>query len=357
MFRNVFIFAGSLIGFLVSQSVSAQTPAAGTPPPSANPPPPPIADLTPVELPDRSRCNSPIDCVTCNNQPPAILTSAEYILVRPRRRENDYAIIDPTNNLTPEGSIRNVPFDTTGAFRVGAGYRPGGTPWEVMFTYMYLHDGNDRSAAAPPGGTLYATQTRPGLVDNVLFALGSNSLTMNVYDLETARQFQIDDTFTFRLGFGTRFADVDQTIRAFYFGGDANGAAVRSRVSFDGGGITVGGQGDWVVWRGIRLFGRGRASLLMADFSNHLTETDNGGRTVNANVREHYFQTVPVLELATGVAWEYRNLRVAVGYELQNWFNTVDSPTFVDDFAEGKLGRRKSDLGLEGIFVQLGLAF
>src|SRR5438876_983940 len=160
MFRNVFIFAGSLIGFLVSQSVSAQTPAAGTPPPSANPPPPPIADLTPVELPDRSRCNSPIDCVTCNNQPPAILTSAEYILVRPRRRENDYAIIDPTNNLTPEGSIRNVPFDTTGAFRVGAGYRPGGTPWEVMFTYMYLHDGNDRSAAAPPGGTLYATQTR-----------------------------------------------------------------------------------------------------------------------------------------------------------------------------------------------------
>ena len=180
---------------------------------------------------------------------------------------------------------------------------------------------------------------------------------MNVYDLETARQFQIDDTFTFRLGFGTRFADVDETIRAVYFGGDANGAAVRSRVSFDGGGITVGGQGDWLVWRGIRLFGRGRASLLMADFSNHLTETDNGGRTVNANVREHYFQTVPVLELATGVAWEYRNLRVAVGYELQNWFNTVDSPTFVDDFAEGKLGRRKSDLGLEGIFVQLGLAF
>ena len=46
-----------------------------------------------------------------------------------------------------------------------------------------------------------------------------------------------------------------------------------------------------------------------------------------------------------------------VGYEIANWFNVVDSPTFIDDFSEGTLGRRQSDLGIEGIFAQLGLVF
>jgi hypothetical protein len=183
------------------------------------------------------------------------------------------------------------------------------------------------------------------------------SLNMNVYDLESIRNFQIDKDFAFKLGFGSRFANIEQDLQAFYFGGDANGAAVRRHVCFDSFGLTVGGQGDWVFWRNFRLYGRAKGSLLMADFDNSLFETNNGGVTVNANVHEHYRQVVPVIELASGVAWEYRNLRVSVGYELQNWFNVVNAPTFVDDFAEGKLGRRTSDLGIEGISFRLGYNF
>ena len=121
--------------------------------------------------------------------------------------------------------------------------------------------------------------------------------------------------------------------------------------------MTIGAQGEWRVWNGFRFFGRGRGSLLIADFTNSLVETDNNGATVNTNLVETYIQTVPVLELASGIAWERRNFRVALGYEIQNWFNVIDSPMFVDDLAEGKIGRRKSDLGIEGFFFQLGLAF
>jgi hypothetical protein len=338
----------------------AQPPA---PPAPASPPtrpvdaPPPIADLTPIDLPERSNACGPIDCITCNEHPAAILTSAEYIIARPRRRANDYVIVDPNDNLTPEGTIKNVQYSTDSAFRLGAGYRPGGSAWEFMFTYFYLHDGNDRNATAPPGGVLYATLTRPGIIDIADVAAASASLNMNVYDLESIRFFQVDNDFSFKLSFGTRFANMDQTLQAFYFGGDANGAAVRSHVCFDSFGLTLGGQGEWVFWRSFRLFGRARGSLLMADFDNTLIETNNGGGTVLANVREGYHQVVPVIELASGVAWEYRNLRVAIGYELQNWFNVIDSPTFIDDFAEGKLGRRKSDLGIEGVSFQVGLTF
>jgi len=360
MFRNLpgFVFAAT-VALGASQQAFAQPPGAVAAPPTARTGdgPPPIVDLTPMDLPERGHCTTPIDCVTCNNAPAAILTSAEYIIVRPRRRANDYVIVDPVDNLTPEGRIKNVQYDTTNAFRVGAGYRPGGSAWEYMFTYMYLHDGSDRSAVAPPGGLLYATLTRPGLVDNVGFAAASANLTMNVYDFESIRHFQTDDCFTFKLSFGGRYVDMDQTLQAFYFGNDANGANVRSHVCLNGYGLTVGGQGDWVFWRGFRFFGRARGSLILADFDNSLLETNNGGRTVNANVTESYRQVVPVIEMASGIAWEYRNLRVSVGYELANWFNVVDSPMFIDDFAEGKLGRRKSDLSLEGVAFQLGLVF
>ena len=161
-------------------------------------------------------------------------------------------------------------------------------------------------------------------MDNVGFAAAKHNLTLNVYDFESIRHFQTDDCFALKLGFGTRYVDMDQTLQAFYFGGDANGTNVRSHV-WNGFGLTVGGQGDWIIWHRYRLFGRARGSLIIGDFDNSLLETNNGGRTVNANVTESYRQVVPVIEMASGVAWEYRNLRVSVGYELANWFNVIDS--------------------------------
>lgn len=362
MFRQLAGFVLAVTAGLGFTSIALADPPAPPPPAAARSveAPPPIVDLTPVDLPERKHGGSPIECITCNtcnNTSPAFLASAEYILFRARRRANDYVIADPNNNLTPEGVIRNVPYDTNNGFRGSVGFRPGGSAWEYMFTYTYLRDGNDRDTVAPAGGLLYPTLTRPGLVDDAGFATGSASLTLSIYDFESVRYFPMDDTFTFKLGFGARFADMDQTLQAAYFGGTANGAAVRSRASFTGAGLTAGVQGDWNFWRNLRFFGRARGSLLMADFDNSLVETNNGGQTVNVNVTESYRQVVPVVELASGIAWEYRNMRFALGYEISNWFNVVDSPTFIDDFSEGKLGRRQSDLGIEGIFAQLGFVF
>jgi hypothetical protein len=332
-------------------------PAAVRPAPLPPPPadvPPPVVDMTPADPPGRpvpeilpGRC----DCSS------AWLGSAEYLLVRPRRRANDFALVDPVDNLTPEGSIKSVNDDLTSGVRAGIGYRLAGSAWESWFTYTYLHSGGDRAVFAPPGGVIYPTLTRPGLVDNVLAAAAGTSLTYNLYDLESYRRVVVDESLALRLGFGIRFATIDQGLNAFYFGGDANGTQVRSRVNFDGAGPMVGGEGQWLLPRGFRVFGRARGALVVGDICNHLDETDNGGLTVNANVREHFFQTVPVLEMATGVAWEYGNWRLAVGYEVVNWFNLIDSPTFINDVAEGKIGRRRGDLSLEGVFFQMGLAY
>jgi hypothetical protein len=46
-----------------------------------------------------------------------------------------------------------------------------------------------------------------------------------------------------------------------------------------------------------------------------------------------------------------------VGYEVTHWFGLIDQPRFTDDVARGKFVSRPADLSLEGLFIQVGLAF
>lgn len=335
-------------------------PAPFIPPPP--PPPPGVVDLTPPDLhtshgeAGKHTFESHPGKECCKEETPAYLASIEYLLVRPRRRGNDYAIADPTNNLTPEGRIKSVGYEADSGLRASIGFR-GSNGWELVGTYYYLHSGDANNVGAPAGGLLYATMTRPGIVDEAAFAAGNTSLNLHVYDVEAAKTIRPDESTTLRLSFGPRIASMGQDLNAFYFGRQANGTEVRTRTEFDVGGLTAGANLDWCMGRGFHVFGKTRTSILFGEFTSTHRETDFGGLTTNADVEEHYNAAVPVLELGAGVAYQYRNVQISAGYEVQNWFNVVDGPQFTNDFAEGKIGRRKSDLSLEGIFLRLGVAY
>jgi Legionella pneumophila major outer membrane protein precursor len=370
MVRSVRVYVGALVaGFvwagwgLAQYAPPPPPPLAAKPPaqllpPSADmpPPPPPIADMTPPEFATKPVTTT---CDGCRpgDSPAAWLFSADYLLERPRRRADDYAIVDPVDNLTPEGSVKNIGFDLASGLRAGIGYRAAGSSWETWFTYTYLSSSGNASAVAPNGGLLYADLTRPGLVDTALFATATDTLTYNVYDMDTMQRVAGDDRFCLKIGFGARYANIDMNQGAFYDGRDANAATVASRVTFNGAGLTASGEGRWALPWGFSAFGRAKAGLVVGDVHNSLRETNNGGLTTNADISEQYYATIPVLEMGSGFSWDYRSLRISAGYEMTNWFNMVDTPTFTNDFAEGKIGRRRSDLSLDGLFVQMSVAY
>jgi hypothetical protein len=66
---------------------------------------------------------------------------------------------------------------------------------------------------------------------------------------------------------------------------------------------------------------------------------------------------VPALELGLGLALEWENVSLRVGYEMTNWFGLVDSPDLPDASGGARVGRRSSDLSLEGLAVRLGVDF
>jgi len=178
-------------------------------------------------------------------------------------------------------------------------------------------------------------------------------------DLDIARVISVSPHLDLKVFGGGRFAWIDQKLTAVYNGGsfNAQNTTVSSPVYFHGAGVTAGAQGFWKIYEGLGLFARVRGSMLSGQFRNFLTETDQNGTVSVVNVRERYYQVVPVTEMAVGAAYQGEHLFLSVGYELQNWFNMVNSPDFATGNSIGKLSRRSSDLSLEGLAVQLGFIF
>jgi len=319
--------------------------------------PPPAAPPTPVALPSvpiHSEPTLPCDPLpnveTCE-QSFGYFVEGDFLYVKPRRRLQDFAIVDPFNDGTVAGPIKSLDWDWRSAFRIGGGLRLS-CGLEAAFYYTYLHDATHGSATAPDGGVLFATLTHPGTVDQVATAFADTSFNYNVFDFELARSFKPAEAFGLRLFVGSRSTRIDQNFNAVYDGITANRDFVTTRVNFNGTGARIGGEGTWHPGYGLGLYGRAAASLVLGDFKTRLAEINNAGATVLVNVTDCFDKVVPVLELGFGITYETHGCRLTLGYEYTNWFGLADLPDFGDDVHQGKLVRRISDLSIDGLVVR-----
>ena len=287
----------------------------------------------------------------------------EYLLMKPHRNAQDYAIIAPDRITLPGGTIQSVDLATQSGFRFGGGWKLPGEGWLIGVTYTYLHTNDNQTIGAPGNGDLFATLTRSGPVMDAALATASCNLDYNVIDIEASKRFSPSHGLDLTVFGGGRVAIIDQKLDATYSGGAGavGNDHVSSPVYFYGFGPTFGMQSDFRIYEGhehtgLSLYARARGSLISGEFRNFLTENiDNTPTIVNVNEKTH--SVVPVLDLGVGVAMEWEHLSVSVGYELTNWFGMVNSPDFTDTQNLGKVSRRTSDLSLEGLAVRVGLSF
>lgn len=285
--------------------------------------------------------------------------TGDYLLLRPRRDAFDYAVNSPNITQTPGGTVESADWNTESGFRIGTGFRIPGQDWYFGVTWTNLSSHGNTAQEAPAGGALYATLTRAGSYDQVDTATAATNFDYNVLDVEFSHRVKFSDTFNVNFSGGGRFAWINQEFTAVYNGGPDHAVndTVNSPVYFNGAGLTAGADGQWNFYHGLGIYARARASLLSGQFKNYLTETTANGTVGIVNVNEKNDQIVPVAEMGMGINYCSDHWHLSVGYELTNWFSMVDSLDFPDSSNIGKVGRRTSDLSLEGLAVQLGFVY
>ena len=323
-------------------------------PASALDPPVNVVDLTPAEFPGRHAPEYVDHSADC--RPGGWFASGEYLLWRPRLSDAAFAVVDPRNDLTPQGRVRNVNPDVGHGLRTNLGYRFD-SGWDVGVTYTYLHADGNAAAFAPAGGVLYPLLTRPGVVDKALLADAGTCLRYDVFDLDFGKTVALDPNLSVRAFGGVRFAVIDTEVWARYDGLHARNALADAWSRFDGAGPTAGAEARWALGRHLTLFGGGRGGLIYGTFRGDLVETNAGNTILTTDLSDRFTGVAPTASAWLGGSWQWRSVSVAAGYEVTHWFNVAARPTPVDDFAEGKLLRRRGDLSFDGVFFRVGIGY
>jgi hypothetical protein len=288
----------------------------------------------------------------CHN---ALLFDADFLLVRPLQRGQDFAIIGTNPNIGPVGVIKSVDGDVNTGFRVGAGYRIPGEGLEIHAVYTYIH-GNDKSTiAAGTGETIFPTPTFPGIVTGVLGASAVSTVDLNMFDIEFGKRWEASEHLALRAFIGPRFGYIDQEFVANYTGGQVNSDTVRRQLAFGGVGLRAGGEATFKFWDHFGVYTRGSLSMMSGWFHSNMSEVGNGA-TVES-VSEKFDKVIPVAEVSIGLNYQFGNLRVSGGYEIINWFGMIDGINFSDDVSPGKYNRSTGDLGFTGFVFRAELMF
>jgi len=355
MMRNAIIWAGMLSLFSVA-ALRAQEPPEESP----------VRDLTPPSL-ERA---TPVVGLGEHPEIPGNLTPtvpshtgfygrAEYLLGRPRSDNQDFAIRNGRGGLAITGPIESVRYNLGNGFTTELGYRfgPRGFDVDATVAYTYFAASGSTTLIADLGTALFPTITRPGLTDRAQTASADTTLNLNLYDLQLARRFLIDEHFAFRAFGGLRFAEILQSFTARYDGLDARNAAVQNNSRFNGFGPTLGGEAILAAPRGFHFYVRANGGLLVGDSTTSWLETNDGGNSVYVNAPYNVRKTVPYAGLGVGLGWQYRTVSVRFGYDVTQYFGVTDRVRLANDVAQGAVTPRATNISLDAFFAQFALTY
>jgi len=261
------------------------------------------------------------------------------------------ALVSATNTNAAPTATQSLDFDRANGFRAGLGYRFG-NGWDVKWTYTYLRVETAETVTADltADPELIATQSYLDTGRTVKLPMATvaadGTLQINIQDFEAQWSSCLNDTVGFTAFGGFRWAKIDQNFNIAYNDGFGTGV-INLPNNMDGEGIRVGAEIQWRAPCGLRVFGRGAESVLVADFQTRQEETAAAtavNSAVNIDVSGTTTVVVPVFEAAVGVAYARGPWELRAGYEMSDWFNLV------------QVNRPVQSLYLDGYFISFSFS-
>jgi hypothetical protein len=262
----------------------------------------------------------------------------EYLYLHARDVDLAYAI--PLSGIAAQGSVPVGPVGVADP-DYEPGYRVGGS---IAFnrcssvTVSYTHYESHTFDQIRTGPTTAPFVIHSLLVDPNTASAASDSLVAQAdYDIDFEladaayrRVFRVSKRSALNYSVGARYGHLDQELLSAQ-PISPGVTTVLSDISFDGGGALFGLDGEQLIGcRGFSLYAKGAASFLAGSFHADYLQRNTFAQ-VQSTTRWEDDRIVPILEYELGAAWTGKkgHLRLAAGYTMMAWYNSVTTGTFV----------------------------
>jgi len=230
----------------------------------------------------------------------------------------------------PRGPVGVVSPQLQMGFRVGGGASfDDGETW-VTGAFTYFTTRRTSTLAAGDGQVLHDFLAYPNTINAApIFQNAASDYRIRLYmgDLNLKGVVAKRENCNLNWFAGVRYAHLEQNLfTTFQVLGETT---IDSKINFDGIGPRLGLDGEIRFKHGFFGYGQGVIDVLFGQFRGSYEQRNVfigqvGQTTITAN------RVVPILELELGGGWQSANgrYRLAGGYYIGSWYNTMTTPSF-----------------------------
>jgi hypothetical protein len=264
------------------------------------------------------------------------------------------------------GGAGTVPFGDIGTVDIGynSGYRVGGgiacnacSGVAVDYTHFTSSSSDEVFAPNINGGAVGSLVHHPGAA--ITASAGPVDAT---YDVD----FQLGDVVYRRLWLtgrryavnyqvGAEFGHLDQDFtQTGNFGGGQSGVINTSTdISFDGGGLKAGIDGEQRLCCGFFAYGKATAAALSGRFDSHYNMFNSTTETLLARSNWQDNRVIGQLDAELGVGWGHGCWRVSAGYLFSEWTNVVTTQSLIDAVQADNYNNVRDNITFDGLVSRI----
>jgi hypothetical protein len=264
------------------------------------------------------------------------------------------------------GDAGTVPYGDIGTLDIGynSGVRVGGevacNPCSgVAFDYTYFSSTSVDHLDAPAinGGAVGSLVHHPG--EAITASAGPVDATYDVdFQLAdvvyrhlwmTGRKYVVN----YQLGaeFGHLQQDFSQT--GIFGGGQSGTVDTSTTISFDGGGLKAGIDGEQRLCGCFFVYGKATAAALSGQFDSRYRMFNSTTDTLLARSKWEDNRVIGQLDTELGVGWTNGRWRFSTGYMFSEWTNVVDTSAFVSAVQSNSYGNVRDNITFDGLVTRL----
>ncbi len=299
--------------------------------------------------------NEPRETMECQTScAPSFSAYIDYLDWKARRTGLKYVnFVDtsPATGTFPVTGSDSLDLPRESGVRAGLGFGCG-YGWELSAEYTNFFAASS-AGFQPLAGSPVGLQPTQSVFSQTFAAdrtvadtvAAASSLKLDIVDLQARWQSCLNTSVGFAAFGGVRIAQIGQQFTNT-FSYVSGGTPVTDNIDLPlrtmAEGVRLGAQFSWSGPHGLRIFGCGAESVIVADFHARRSESD----TLNGpliDTTQDTTRVVPVVEATAGIGWSYGHWDFSGGYEFSGWFNMVDAT------------QETGNLLIDGFYIRLGL--